>query len=88
MAEWSNAAVLKTVEAQVSGGSNPSLSALKLPYFYGSFFYIMKGFVLRYRACFGSQVYIILEPFTLFIRLLVYVTCYSIISVHCSPVLH
>lgn len=27
MAEWSNAAVLKTVEAQVSGGSNPSLSA-------------------------------------------------------------
>ena len=28
MAERSNAAVLKTVEAQVSGGSNPSLSAL------------------------------------------------------------
>ena len=27
MAERSNAAVLKTVEAQVSGGSNPSLSA-------------------------------------------------------------
>src|SRR5438477_6975175 len=27
MAEWSNAAVLKTVEAQVSGGSNPSLAA-------------------------------------------------------------
>ncbi len=27
MAEWSNAAVLKTVEAKVSGGSNPSLSA-------------------------------------------------------------
>ena len=27
MAEWSNAAVLKTVEAQVSGGSNPSPSA-------------------------------------------------------------
>jgi hypothetical protein len=31
MAEWSNAAVLKTVEAQVSGGSNPSPSALKSP---------------------------------------------------------
>ena len=27
MAEWSNAAVLKTVEGQLSGGSNPSLSA-------------------------------------------------------------
>ena len=27
LAERSNAAVLKTVEAQVSGGSNPSLSA-------------------------------------------------------------
>ena len=32
MAEWSIAAVLKTVEAQASGGSNPSLSAtLKRP---------------------------------------------------------
>lgn len=27
MAEWSNAAVLKTVDCQRSGGSNPSLSA-------------------------------------------------------------
>ncbi len=27
MAEWSNAAVLKTVEQRCSGGSNPSLSA-------------------------------------------------------------
>ena len=43
MAEWSNAAVLKTVEAQVSGGSNPSLSAiLKSPHFYGGFFCIIK----------------------------------------------
>ena len=29
MAEWSIAAVLKTVEVQASGGSNPSLSAIK-----------------------------------------------------------
>ena len=29
MAEWSIAAVLKTVEGQTSGGSNPSLSAGK-----------------------------------------------------------
>ena len=29
MAEWSNAAVLKTVEQRCSGGSNPSLSANK-----------------------------------------------------------
>jgi hypothetical protein len=28
MAEWSIAAVLKTVEGQTSGGSNPSLSAV------------------------------------------------------------
>ena len=28
MAEWSNAAVLKTVDLNGSGGSNPSLSAL------------------------------------------------------------
>ena len=28
MAEWSNAAVLKTVDGQPSGGSNPSLSAM------------------------------------------------------------
>gem|GEM_PF-801020 len=29
VAEWSNAAVLKTVDCNRSGGSNPSLSALK-----------------------------------------------------------
>ena len=28
MAEWSNAAVLKTVDVQASGGSNPSSSAI------------------------------------------------------------
>ena len=31
MAEWSNAAVLKTVEGHTSGGSNPSFSASKNP---------------------------------------------------------
>ena len=30
MAEWSIAAVLKTVEVRASGGSNPSLSANRL----------------------------------------------------------
>lgn len=30
MAEWSNAAVLKTVDLHGSGGSNPSLSAKRL----------------------------------------------------------
>ena len=29
MAEWSNVAVLKTVEGHTSGGSNPSFSAKK-----------------------------------------------------------
>ena len=32
MAEWSIAAVLKTVELRGSGGSNPSLSANQLDY--------------------------------------------------------
>ena len=31
MAEWSNAAVLKTVEGHTSGGSNPSFSAKEKP---------------------------------------------------------
>ena len=31
MAEWSNAAVLKTVEDHTSGGSNPSFSAIRFP---------------------------------------------------------
>ena len=31
VAEWSNAAVLKTVEGHTSGGSNPSFSASKFP---------------------------------------------------------
>ena len=31
MAEWSNAAVLKTVEGHTSGGSNPSFSASTIP---------------------------------------------------------
>ena len=35
MAEWSNAAVLKTVEGQTSQGSNPCLSATFLPGFFG-----------------------------------------------------
>ena len=34
LAEWSMAAVLKTVELKGSGGSNPSLSAVKWPYRY------------------------------------------------------
>ena len=39
MAEWSNAAVLKTVEGHTSGGSNPSSSAIKLnPLIFSGFF--------------------------------------------------
>ena len=43
MAEWSNAAVLKTVDLHGSGGSNPSLSAGEKPCkstYEVSFFYI------------------------------------------------
>ena len=40
VAEWSIAAVLKTVEGYTSGGSNPSLSADELlPRFRGALFY-------------------------------------------------
>ena len=44
MAEWSNAAVLKTVEGHTSGGSNPSFSAENFPNVFnvnmlGFFFY-------------------------------------------------
>ena len=38
MAEWSNAAVLKTVDLHGSGGSNPSLSATKSSENHCSFF--------------------------------------------------
>ena len=43
MAEWSIAAVLKTVEGQTSGGSNPSLSA-KSPFYKGLFLFSLSAF--------------------------------------------
>ena len=42
MAEWSNAAVLKTVDCYRSGGSNPSFSAKENPRQCCGFFYIQK----------------------------------------------
>lgn len=39
MAEWPIAAVLKTVEAQVSGGSNPSPSAINIMAFHPQFYW-------------------------------------------------
>jgi hypothetical protein len=51
MAEWSNAAVLKTVEARVSGGSNPSPSALlKAPAFSMGLFFLNKIAVFAFVA--------------------------------------
>jgi hypothetical protein len=38
MAEWSNAAVLKTVVPRGTGGSNPSLSAKNHSFLRGGFF--------------------------------------------------
>tara|TARA_R100000306_G_scaffold8677_2_gene12173 strand:+ start:48835 stop:49044 length:210 start_codon:yes stop_codon:yes gene_type:complete len=51
MAEWSNAAVLKTVEGHTSGGSNPSFSAKETRN--GN----VAGFVFYgvSEACFGSR---------------------------------
>ena len=42
MAEWSNAAVLKTVEGHTSGGSNPSSSAKNNSLFFGELFFLTK----------------------------------------------
>jgi hypothetical protein len=49
MAEWSNAAVLKTVEGHTSGGSNPSFSAIEIkPYLIsGVFFMLNKEIFLK-----------------------------------------
>ncbi len=38
LAEWSNAAVLKTVDCNRSGGSNPSLSAILINELHGCSF--------------------------------------------------
>ena len=40
MAEWSNAAVLKTVEGHTSGGSNPSFSAKGNPQLFSCGFFV------------------------------------------------
>jgi hypothetical protein len=43
LAEWSIAAVLKTVEPRGSGGSNPSLSAEKVLYLQDLFYFMLMG---------------------------------------------
>ena len=58
MAEWSIAAVLKTVEGHTSGGSNPSLSAKALSN--QGFCFFQRGEVLRTprsssRSAFAAQ---------------------------------
>ena len=50
MAEWSNAAVLKTVEGHTSGGSNPSFSATTIPITFkynvlGIFYFLLVGYL-------------------------------------------
>ena len=55
LAEWSNAAVLKTVDLNGSGGSNPSLSASwKAGWRKSSGFCVQIG---RWKACFLSDLY-------------------------------
>ena len=51
MAEWSNAAVLKTVEGHTSGGSNPSFSAAINPQrsLWVFLFYVVINSLLRNR---------------------------------------
>ena len=51
MAEWSNAAVLKTVEGHTSGGSNPSFSATINPQraLWVFLFYIVINSLIRNR---------------------------------------
>ena len=53
MAEWSNAAVLKTVEGHTSGGSNPSFSAPRIPITFkinvlGIFYFVIVRYLYGY----------------------------------------
>ena len=53
MAEWSNAAVLKTVEGHTSGGSNPSFSASTIPITFkfnvlGIFYFLILRYLYGY----------------------------------------
>lgn len=53
MAEWSIAAVLKTVEVRASGGSNPSLSAERF----------QKGFTNEVNLAFKVQIIVVKSRF-------------------------
>ena len=48
MAEWSNAAVLKTVDCNRSGGSNPSFSAKENPQLMLWVFYFLRCMVISF----------------------------------------
>ena len=55
MAEWSNAAVLKTVDCNRSGGSNPSFSAKETHNNYCGFFYKYRNLI--FSASFLYKIY-------------------------------
>ncbi len=65
MAEWSNAAVLKTVEGHTSGGSNPSFSAKKPATFVAGFVFYEAS-----KACFCVIILLYKIFTTLFYHLL------------------
>ncbi len=56
MAEWSNAAVLKTVEGHTSGGSNPSFSAKKPATKVVGFVFSIASEVYFKEACFIKRI--------------------------------
>ena len=57
VAEWSNAAVLKTVDLHGSGGSNPSLSAKQKPNHPVGLLFFTKFHPRLQRGCFISGIY-------------------------------
>ena len=57
MAEWSNAAVLKTVDCNRSGGSNPSLSAERLQITDLQPFFMSISYILRLKSLFLGGIY-------------------------------
>ena len=69
MVEWSIAAVLKTVETRVSGGSNPSLCAIKKRRVIARLFFdgLSNGVLLNVK--FGGNVDFVRYVFAVFLAL-------------------
>ena len=63
MAEWSNAAVLKTVDCNRSGGSNPSFSAKENPQLMLWVFYFLRCMVISFTISIKFNLLLVLFNF-------------------------